>query len=47
MLQAMLNPARNQVLIEARLIAHDNRLDNYEKRLEEVETSLGVRQSKQ
>lgn len=41
MLQAMVKLARNQVLLEARLVAHDTRLDDYEKRLETVESSLG------
>lgn len=41
MLQAMVRLARNQVLIEARLETQDTRLDDYEKRLEEVEATLG------
>ena len=41
MLQAMVKLARNQVLIEARLDTQDTRLNAYEKRLEEVEATLG------
>jgi hypothetical protein len=41
MLQAMVKMARNQILLEARLDTHDDRLNSYEKRLEEVEITLG------
>ena len=41
-LQAMVKLARNQILIEARLGAHDGRLDDYEHRLEAIESQLGV-----
>ena len=41
LLQAMVKLARNQILVEARLNSQDNRLDNYEKRLEQVELALG------
>lgn len=41
MARAMMELARNQVLLEARLDNQDARLSGYEKRLEEVETTLG------
>ncbi|MCP4422045.1 MAG: hypothetical protein GY805_35985 [Chloroflexi bacterium] len=41
MLQAMVKLARNQILLESRLEMHDGRLDDYEKRLEQVEATLG------
>ena len=41
MARAMMELARNQVLLEARLDSQDTRLSGYEKRLEEVETTLG------
>ncbi len=40
-LQAMVKLARSQILIEARLDHHDDRLADYETRLEAVETVLG------
>lgn len=39
--KALMELARNQVLLESRLEAHDVRLDEYERRLEDVEVSLG------
>lgn len=41
MARAMMDLARNQVLLEARLDSQDTRLSEYEKRLEGVETTLG------
>jgi ferritin-like metal-binding protein YciE len=41
MLQAMVNLARSQILIEARLDQHDDRLGAHDKRLDEVEAILG------
>lgn len=48
MLQALVKLARNQIVLESRLDAHDSRLsvyderlDEYSQRLEEVETTLG------
>ncbi len=41
MARAMMELARNQVLLEARLDSQDTRLSEYEKRLEGVETTLG------
>ena len=41
MARAMMELARNQVLLEARLDSQDARLSEYEKRLEGVETTLG------
>lgn len=41
MLQAMVKLARNQVLLEATLDSHTSQLDDHEKRLEEVESTLG------
>lgn len=41
MARAMMELARNQVLLEARLDTQDVRLSEYEKRLEGVETTLG------
>lgn len=41
MLQAMVKLARNQILIESRLVEHDTRLGDYESRLEVVEAVLG------
>jgi hypothetical protein len=40
-LQAMVKLARNQILIESRLVDHDTRLAEYETRLETVEAVLG------
>ena len=40
--KAMMELARNQMLLEARLDTQDNRLSAYEKRLEGIETSLGA-----
>ncbi len=39
--RAMMELARNQLLLESRLGAHDVRLDDYEKRLEGIESTLG------
>ena len=41
MAKAMMELARNQMLLEARLEAHDVRLHDYERRLEGVEITLG------
>jgi len=41
MARAMMELARNQLLLEARLETHDMRLDAYDRRLEEVEATLG------
>jgi hypothetical protein len=41
MLQAMVKLARNQIIVEAQLGQHGERLDQYERRLEQVETALG------
>ena len=41
MARAMMELARNQLLLEARIETHDVRLDAHEKRLEEVEATLG------
>ncbi len=39
--RAMMELARNQLLLESRLDTHDIRLEEYERRLEDVETTLG------
>ena len=41
MLQAMVKLARNRVLLEATLDSHTMQLTDHEKRLEEVESTLG------
>ena len=41
MARAMMELARNQLLLEARLETHDVRLEDHERRLEEVEATLG------
>ena len=41
MLQALVKLARNQILLEAQLETHTSQLVNHEKRLEQVEISLG------
>jgi hypothetical protein len=41
MARAMMELARNQLLLESRLSVHDLRLDDYEKRLEGIEATLG------
>ena len=41
MARAMMELARNQLLFEARFEAHDLRLNDYERRLEGVEATLG------
>lgn len=41
MLQALVKLARNQVLLEAQLETHTNQLVDHEKRLEQVESTLG------
>ncbi len=41
--QAMLQLARQQLLLEARLTDHDSRLDSHEARLEQIESTLGDR----
>ena len=41
MAMAIVKLARQQILIEARLDAHDGRLDNYEERLETIEAQFG------
>lgn len=41
MLQAMVKIARNQIMLEAKLDAHDERLTDYEKRLETIEAQFG------
>jgi hypothetical protein len=38
-----MEPARNQVLLEGRLESHGYRLDDYERRLEDVESTLAIR----
>jgi hypothetical protein len=39
--RAMMELARNQLLLESRLDTHDKRLGEYERRLEDVEATLG------
>lgn len=41
MARAMMELARNQVVLEARLDSHDVRFDHHDKRLEEIEAALG------
>jgi hypothetical protein len=41
MARAVMELARNQVLLESRLESHGYRLDDYERRLEDVESTLG------
>jgi ferritin-like metal-binding protein YciE len=41
MARAMMELARNQLLLESRLDTQDTRLDDHERRLEEVEATLG------
>lgn len=41
MLQAMVKLARNQVLLESRLDAHEQKLETQHQRLEAIETELG------
>lgn len=41
MARAMMELARNQLLLEARLDSHDTRFDQHENRLEEIEATLG------
>lgn len=41
MLQAMIKLARNQVIVEAQLERQDVRLEDHERRLEEIESTLG------
>jgi ferritin-like metal-binding protein YciE len=41
MLQALVKLARNQIILEAQLETHTSQLANHEKRLEQVETTLG------
>ncbi|MCI0560565.1 MAG: DUF892 family protein [Nitrososphaera sp.] len=41
MLQALVKLARNQILLEAQLETHTSQLADHEKRLEQVETTLG------
>ena len=43
MAQALLQLARQQLLLEARLTSHDSRLDAHEDRLEQIESALGDR----
>jgi ferritin-like metal-binding protein YciE len=42
MLQAMVKLARNQILLESQVDTHTSQLADHEKRLEQVETSLGA-----
>ena len=41
MLQAMVKLARNQIIVESQLGRQGERLDDYERRLEQVESALG------
>jgi len=43
MAQALMQLARQQLLLEARLSSHDSRLDAHEDRLEQIESTLGDR----
>ena len=43
MAQALLQLARQQLLLEARLVTHDARLDAHDDRLEQIESVLGDR----
>ena len=43
MAQALMQLARQQLLLEARLTGHDGRLDAHEDRLEQIEATLGDR----
>ena len=41
MLQAMVKLARNQIMLEAKIESHDERLNDYEKRLDTIEAQFG------
>jgi ferritin-like metal-binding protein YciE len=41
MLQAMIQIAQQQLILEARMESHSSRMDDHEKRLESIETTLG------